>query len=255
MFSKRITNSARFLTMPLTTQALYFHLGMAADDDGVVEAFTVLRMANLNEDDLNLLLAKGFVQKLNEELVLFISDWRENNFLRADRKRDSLYKELLQKTIPYVNYLEAKPRADRKKGKDVSGTSNGLPKISKDKVNNYISCSSSDERDGEKRGQQRKLEDDFEMIYQEYPRKVGKQGAFKAYRQYVTVGRKINGRTYRLTGEQIWDAVKRYADEMTEEGRRVEHIAYASTFFNSQILDYLPLEDEKNEGDTHAAVV
>ena len=65
MFSKRIIGSARFLRMPGSTQALYFHLGMAADDDGIVEAYPIMQMVNASEDDLRLLAAKGFVKVLN----------------------------------------------------------------------------------------------------------------------------------------------------------------------------------------------
>ena len=50
MFSKRIIESAKFLKMPISCQALYFHLGMNADDDGIVEAFKVMRMTGSTED-------------------------------------------------------------------------------------------------------------------------------------------------------------------------------------------------------------
>jgi hypothetical protein len=44
MFSSQIVSSDEFLEMPLTSQALYFHLGMSADDDGFVSPRKVLRM-------------------------------------------------------------------------------------------------------------------------------------------------------------------------------------------------------------------
>ncbi|KLD61706.1 hypothetical protein WP50_00105 [Lactiplantibacillus plantarum] len=59
MFSNRITDSAKFLKMPLSSQALYFHLGLHADDDGVVEAFSVMRQTGAVEDDLRILVAKN----------------------------------------------------------------------------------------------------------------------------------------------------------------------------------------------------
>ena len=61
MFSKRITNSARFIKMPSSTQSLYFHLGLNADDDGVVEAYAVMNSVGATEADLRVLVAKGFV--------------------------------------------------------------------------------------------------------------------------------------------------------------------------------------------------
>lgn len=124
MFSKRLTNSARFIKMPSSTQNLYFHLGLNADDDGVVEAFSIMNQIGATEDDLKVLVAKGFVIVLNDDLVSYIVDWRENNKIRADRKVDSIYKDLLLKVIPEVQLLESKERADRKKEEmDVIGTS------------------------------------------------------------------------------------------------------------------------------------
>lgn len=115
MFSKRLTNSARFIKMPSSTQNLYFHLGLNADDDGIVEAFSIMNQIGATEDDLKILVAKSFVIVLNDDLVSYIVDWRENNKIRADRKVDSIYKDLLLKVIPEVQLLESKERADRKK--------------------------------------------------------------------------------------------------------------------------------------------
>ena len=109
MFSKRITESARLLRLPMTAQVLYFHLGMQADDDGVVEAFNVLRLTGCSEDDLDLLQDKGFVKVLNDDLVTYIFDWNENNQIRPDRKVDSLYQNLVKQNIPDVKFIEPKP--------------------------------------------------------------------------------------------------------------------------------------------------
>ena len=115
MFSKRIVESARFLKMPPSTQALYFHLGLHADDDGVVEGYNVMMQTGATEDDLKLLVAKGFVTVLNDDLVTYINDWRENNRIRADRKVDSIYKNLLVKMIPDIELQPSRRRADTKK--------------------------------------------------------------------------------------------------------------------------------------------
>ncbi len=128
MFSIRLINSARFLKMPLTTQALYFHLGMRADDDGVVEAYNVLKSTGCTEDDLRVLVAKEFIQILNEDLVAYITDWNENNLIRADRKIDSIYKDLLVSINPDIKLIEKRDRADKKdNGQSTDGqwTDNG----------------------------------------------------------------------------------------------------------------------------------
>lgn len=97
MFAKAIIGSARFLTMPSSSRLLYYDLGMAADDDGVVEAFTVMRTTGAVEDDLRVLVSKGFVLVLNDELVSFIVDWSKNNQIRKDRYQPSIYTGLLVK--------------------------------------------------------------------------------------------------------------------------------------------------------------
>lgn len=147
MFSKRIINTAKFLKMPVSTQCLYFHLGLQADDDGVVEAYAVMNQTGATEDDLKILVAKGFVIVLNDDLVTYITDWQENNKIRADRKVDTVYKDLLLQMLPDVELTETKVRADRKRDVGTShgqpmdnhGTTNGrqMDAIGKDRIGKY----------------------------------------------------------------------------------------------------------------------
>lgn len=95
MFAKSIISSARFLRMPAASRLLYYDLGMDADDDGVVEAYTVMRKTGANDDDLQLLVSKGFVRILNDDLVSHITDWRINNYIQKDRYHPSIYANLL----------------------------------------------------------------------------------------------------------------------------------------------------------------
>lgn len=108
MFSKSIINSGRFLRMPPTSRLLYYDLGMMADDDGIVEAYSVMTQTKATEDDLRVLVAKGFIRILNDDLVSFICDWNTNNSIRADRYHPSIYAELLElpdSGIPTDNQL------------------------------------------------------------------------------------------------------------------------------------------------------
>ncbi len=98
MFSKAITNSARFLQLPATSRLLYFDLGMNADDEGVVEAFTVMRLTGSSDEDLERLKAAGLIAVLNEELVVYITDWSENNYIQSDRFHRSFYHDLLEQS-------------------------------------------------------------------------------------------------------------------------------------------------------------
>lgn len=103
MFSRKIISAARFLRMPATARLLYYDLGMYADDDGIVEAFMVIQMTHASEDDLRVLVSKGFVQILNDDLVAYLCDWKINNFIRKDRYVPSLYQTLLSTGQPVVN--------------------------------------------------------------------------------------------------------------------------------------------------------
>lgn len=149
-------------------QLLYFHLCMHADDDGVVEAYTVKRGIGANDDDLQNLIGRKFIQMLDvENEIVLVTDWYEHNKLRRDRITPSVYRELIEQVAPEVPLLEPAQRADRKKSEivdlpstggqrtdngratdgewtddgrtmdgqwDVPGTTNGPHKISKDKL-------------------------------------------------------------------------------------------------------------------------
>lgn len=99
MFSPEIVESDAFLEMPLSTQALYFHLGMYADDDGFVNPKKIVRMLGASEDDLKLLLIKNFLIAF-DNLVVVIKHWRKNNLVRKDWYRPTTYVE--QKEMLYV---------------------------------------------------------------------------------------------------------------------------------------------------------
>jgi len=93
MFSKQITESDSFLELPLSTQALYFHLGMAADDDGFINnPKRIQRVIGANEDDLKLLIAKNFVIAF-ETGVMVVKHWKINNYIPKDRYKPTVYEE------------------------------------------------------------------------------------------------------------------------------------------------------------------
>lgn len=93
MFTQKIVDSDAFLDMPLTTQALYFHLNMRADDDGFVNnPKKIQRMIGASEDDLKLLVAKRFILAF-ENGVIVIKHWRMHNLLRKDRYNPTQYQD------------------------------------------------------------------------------------------------------------------------------------------------------------------
>ena len=96
MFTMKVIDSDVFLDMPLSAQALYFHLNMRADDDGFVNnPKRILRTVGAAEDDMRLLIIKRFVIGF-ECGVIVIKHWRMHNTLRKDRYNPTQYQEELQ---------------------------------------------------------------------------------------------------------------------------------------------------------------
>ena len=93
MFAKTIIDSDAFLEMPMSAQALYFHLGMRADDDGFINnPKKIQRMVGASEDDLKLLMAKNFIIPF-ESGVVVIKHWKIHNYIKADRYKPTVYQE------------------------------------------------------------------------------------------------------------------------------------------------------------------
>lgn len=93
MFALTIIDSDAFLDMPLSSQCLYFHLSMRADDDGFINnPKRIQKMIGAADDDLKLLIAKRFVIPFDSGIVV-IKHWRINNNLRSDRYKETVYKD------------------------------------------------------------------------------------------------------------------------------------------------------------------
>ena len=93
MFNNSVVGSDDFLEMPDSSQNLYFHLSMQADDDGFVDNWkSIMRMTGKKEDDLKILITKSFVIPF-ETGVLVIKHWRLNNYIQKDRYKETIYKE------------------------------------------------------------------------------------------------------------------------------------------------------------------
>ena len=101
MFSNDVIDSDLFLDMPLSSQALYFHLCMKADDDGFVgNSKRIIRMINACEDDLNILIIKKFVIRF-ESGIIVVRHWKINNYIQKDRYKYTIY--LYEKSLVLLN--------------------------------------------------------------------------------------------------------------------------------------------------------
>jgi hypothetical protein len=137
MFAKTIIDSDAFLDMPLSTQALYFHLSMRADDDGFINnPKKVQRSIGCSADDLKVLIAKNFIIPF-ESGVVVIKHWKIHNYIRNDRYKETVYQEekaLLEEKdnkaytlgIPNGYQVETQVRLGKDSlGKDSLGKSKG----------------------------------------------------------------------------------------------------------------------------------
>lgn len=121
MFSLDIVDTDAFLEMPGSAQALYFHLGMRADDDGFVSSpRRITSMVNASVDDFKILVAKSFIIPFASG-VCVVKDWKVNNLLRGDRYTPTRYtNELAQ--LEEVNREYKLINAGQS-----SGMTNGIP--------------------------------------------------------------------------------------------------------------------------------
>ena len=145
MFSRKITETDHFLEMPLSSQALYFHLNMDADDEGFIDkAKTIQRTIGASDDDMKLLIAKGFLIPF-ESGVVVIRHWRIHNYIQADRFQATIHqneKEQLEfdkSKIASIKPLDQCIQNVYKMDTQVRLGEDSLDKDRLDKVNNLYS--------------------------------------------------------------------------------------------------------------------
>lgn len=141
MFAKTIIDSDAFLDMALSTQALYFHLSMRADDDGFINnPKKIMRMIGASQNEIELLLAKNFILSF-ESGVIVIKHWKIHNYIRSDRYKPTVYinekallneKENKSYTVEKIGIPDDIPVVDR------LDTQDRLGKVSIDKKDTIV---------------------------------------------------------------------------------------------------------------------
>ena len=209
MFDKSITNSDNFLELPDSSQILYFHLSMNADDDGFVDNWkSIMRMTGTKEDDLRILVAKSYVIPF-ETGVIVIKHWRMNNYLRTDRYKETTHK--LEKSQLILGENEEYLLANNSIGIPMVDTDkNSIDKNSIDK-NIYISSKT--------------FEDEFDNLWKLYPKKIGKKDALRHY---------IRNRKNKVPYETILDGLKKYVEYINNTNTPTQFIKDGSTWFNQE---------------------
>lgn len=152
MFSKTIIDSDCFLDMPATSQLLYFHLAMRADDDGFInQPKSIMRICGCKEDDMKLLIAKQFVIPF-ESGVVVIRHWKIHNYIRKDTYRETACKS--EKTMLLVDENNAYSLpcdgfvtgSSRVRDETLTQDRIGKDRIGKDRINKEI-CVEADEEE------------------------------------------------------------------------------------------------------------
>ena len=118
MFNNLVIGSDDFLEMPDSSQNLYFHLSMQADDDGFVDNWkSIMRMTGKKEDDLKILIAKSFIIPFDTG-ILVIRHWRLNNYIQKDRYKETVHRQekstlKLGENNVYELYTDCIPSIDK----------------------------------------------------------------------------------------------------------------------------------------------
>lgn len=233
MFSKTIIDSDNFMDMPATARLLYYDLAMRADDDGFVNSpKKIIRMTGASPDDINILIHRQFIIPFDNGVVV-IKHWRIHNYIRKDTYTPTLHTE--EKALIECDENKAytlRPRlvdgssTVRPRLVDGSLTQIRIDKNRLDKINNI----SSDNNKKSDNKQQKKIkmtviENDFNTIWALYPRKQGKQNAFKAYEKAILSG---------IHKQTIIDGINAYVKYLKANNVEARYIKQGSAWFNQQ---------------------
>ena len=252
MFSLDVVDTDMFLDMPTSTQALYFQLGMRADDDGVVSSpKKIVKIVGCAADDLRLLITKGYVIPFDSGVVV-VTHWNINNTVRADRKKPSIYTDklatLTEKKGTYLytgNQLTTICQPTDSQEGDSWDTQYSIDKNSIDKSINNICASVPD--DTAKANRKKEANELFEQLWEAYPSKRGKD----------RVSDTAKARLLKIGHDEMMRAIDRYLHDLEKDSdwRKPQN---GSTFFNSGYIDYLDAnyksaEDAQKESDHEKA--
>lgn len=224
MFCLDVVDTDMFLDMPSSAQALYFHLGMRADDNGFVSSpKRITNMVNCGNDDFKLLIAKGYLIPF-ESGVVVIKHWKQNNYIRADR-----YNETKMKTE--LGMLEC---SDGIYNLKTDLLPNGIPTINQAVDQMATECHTQKKETVTEENKKKKSNYSvlFESFWDAYPRKKEKAKAHKCYNARLAEG---------YSEEELLTAASEYAKECKKSKTEERYIKLPATFLgaNTPFIDYL----------------
>ena len=206
MFDKTITNSDEFLELPDSSQVLYFHLSMNADDDGFVNNWkSIIKMTGTKEDDLKMLIYKKFIIPF-ESGIIVITHWRINNYLRNDRYKETNYKNEL-------SLLDVEENGEYTLKNDI-----GIPLVYPEKnriEKNRIEYNILPQND----------ETLFDIFWENYPKKLDKKNAKKSFDKIKPNEELVN---------EMVKQIERFKDTKEWKDGNGKYIPYPSTWLNGR---------------------
>ena len=234
MFSKKITEADQFTELPPTTQALYFHLCMSADDDGFSnEIRKSMFNAHASTTDFKTLVDKRFIIPFDSGVIV-IKHWKMHNLIRNDRYKETQFVEekamlLLKKNgayteadtvgIPNVNQTDTQYRL----GED----SVGKDRLGEDRRGKDNSCA---KRTSE-------IDERFDRFWDEYPRHEKKKDARKAFGALNVTDELL---------EQMLDAVRR--QKASKQWQDAQYIPMPTTWLHGRRWEDEPTKVQKPQG-------
>ena len=231
MMSLAVIDSDLFLDMGLTTQALYFHLCMRADDDGFIDnPKKIQRIVRASDDDMRVLIAKQFLIPF-ETGVIVIKHWKMHNVIRKDMYKATIYqqeKALLtaDDTGTYQFRNDVVTESVHERIEDGTSSHHRLDKNRLDKNSIDTIVHPADEHQSL-----------FEYLWDLYPNKKGKKRAYEAFKRAIKKG---------TTVEQIREGIKAYKRYIKESGIAEKYIKQGSTFFMQEAWndDWTPTKEK-----------
>lgn len=234
MFSLDVVDTDNFLDMPASAQALYFHLGMRADDDGFVSSpKRITNMVNCGNDDFKLLIAKGYLIQF-EGGVVVITHWKQNNYIRGDRY-------VKTKQIEKLDFLEC---VDGEYRMCDAMMPVGTPEGRQNGDQTATDCHT------QKRIEENSIKENnnysvhFELFWNAYPRKKEKAKAYKCYNARLKDG---------YSEEELLTAATEYAKECKDRKTEDRYIKLGATFLSAStpFTDYLRKAEGSNASEEH----
>lgn len=231
MFAKTIIDSDAFLDMPLSTQALYFHLSMRADDEGFINnPKKIQRMVGATDGDARMLIEKNFIIPFDSGVVV-IKHWRLHNYIQKDRFKHTVYTEeraalQLKENGVYTECVQDVYRLD---------TQDSIGKVSIDKVSIEEDKKSTKHKYGEYKNVLL-TDDEFEKLkseFADYQQRIERLSSYmastgKSYKNHLATIRNWARRDIKPKAETSYDmdefeqraealpVYRRKADENTE---------------------------------------